>query len=165
MENLQPEMIQEFDESQTEIRDFVGKNADYYLGKWNSAKDPDKRAGWNWSAFFAGIFWLGYRKQYTMVGLLVGIFLVIDIIQLFINVDLNKTVGTTIGFMLGFGGNSWYYKEMNKKIAKIRTKYTDPEVQKAEIIKAGGTSWGGVGIAVALFAVEILINIVLVNII
>lgn len=165
MENLQPEMIQEFDEAQTEIRNFVGKNADYYLGKWNSAKDPDKRAGWNWSAFLAGIFWLGYRKQYATVGLVIGLFIVIDIIQLVTNVDMNKGVGASLAGILGICGNSWYHKDMNKKITKIKMKYTDPDIQKAEIIKVGGTSWGGVGIAVALFTVEILINIAIVNII
>src|SRR5699024_746054 len=62
--------------------DFVGKNYQYYKFKWSKSDDPSRSISWNWSAFIFGIFWLGYRKMYKQIFILIGIFLASDLLEI-----------------------------------------------------------------------------------
>ncbi|RMD47584.1 MAG: DUF2628 domain-containing protein, partial [Aquificota bacterium] len=55
-------LLEEFDEGI--IRNFVQKNADYYLQKWKLMAIKTSKISWNWSAFSFGVLWLAYRKMY-----------------------------------------------------------------------------------------------------
>jgi hypothetical protein len=58
------------------VKRFIGKNSDYYLKKWSSSKNPEKRSGMNWAAFFFNVIWLAYRKMYKYAFVYIGIWLV-----------------------------------------------------------------------------------------
>lgn len=148
-----------------EIKIFVGKNSDYYIKKWNSSKNPNKSGGWNWAAFFAGLFWLGYRKMYAVLYSILGVFIVIDIIQALLKVDLNRGIASATAFVMGTTGNAFYFKHMNKRINKIKIESYSREASERDIQKLGGASWGGVGIAtlciVAYLAISMAIGYVI----
>ncbi|MFY4775723.1 DUF2628 domain-containing protein [Metabacillus sp. RGM 3146] len=158
-----------------ELSLFVGKKADVYHRKWGKATN---KAGWNWAAFFLGIFWLGYRKMYRFLLIFLGIYLLVDLITwpfyLFLDpvtmdkvsplIDLlNYVIGIASSVTLGIYGNYFYYKHAKEKINNIKQKFPNhPDIQAYEITKRGGTSWGTFFI---LLAAAILYAIVIVGII
>lgn len=44
--------------------DFVGLNADHYIGQWKTLEAGEKRVLWHWRAFLFAPFWLAGRKLY-----------------------------------------------------------------------------------------------------
>ena len=117
MDNPNPELIQGF--TKTKVRTFVGKNADYYLDRWRDT--TPKIFGWNLSAFFFSIFWLGYRKMYSDL-------IIISLLLLFAVIFPGKmetkllTFITSIVISSTLGGNRYYLIYMKKKIENIKSK-------------------------------------------
>ena len=143
------------------IRAFVGKNADYYINKWKSAKEPAKRAGWNWAGFFVGLFWMGYRRMYKILFMILGLFILIDIIQLFVSFDLSRGVSIGISAVAGGSGNSLYYNHMNQKIKSLSPNSSSDDELKELAKTAGGATWKGVGITLLLFIAYIIVTSIL----
>jgi hypothetical protein len=145
-----------------ELRLFVGKKSDYYINKWNKAKNNQS---WNWAAFFTGLFWVGYRKMYKVIFITFGIFLLLDIITILVNspvLDNLNNYGVSVGMAVVFGtsGNYFYSLLAKRRIQKIKDAYpNNPEVQAREIQKQGGSSWKGVFISLAVFVLYIVLNI------
>lgn len=149
-----------------EVRAFVGKKADYYLGKWNNPKNKGSNMGWNWAAFLAGMFWLGYRKMYKIVLIILGAFVAFDIVSYIINnpaMDkMNNTIGIVVAAVLGISGNYYYFKHTQKNIEDVKQQFPNNlQEQEAALRKRGGSSWGGVFIVLGLFALYLIINIVI----
>ena len=144
--------------AESKIKLFLGDNADYYLDKWKASDDPKKKAGWNWAAFLGSILWLGYRKMYAIIIQLIGLFFVLDIIRFYTGADLKANIGLVLGGILGVSGTSFYYKHMLKKIKNINEKSFDSERRNEELEKAGGRSWGGVGITVLIVLLYITVS-------
>ncbi|WP_052342626.1 DUF2628 domain-containing protein [Bacillus sp. EB01] len=120
--------------------------------------------GWNWAAFFAGMFWLGYRKMYKIVLIILGAFLAFDIISLIINNpildEMNYSIGIVTSVILGMSGNYYYYKNAQDKIKNVKNLLPhNPTGQEDALRKQGGSSWGGVFIVLGLFVVYLSINI------
>ncbi|ALC89286.1 hypothetical protein AM500_05415 [Bacillus sp. FJAT-18017] len=120
--------------------------------------------GWNWAAFFAGMFWLGYRKMYKIVLIILGAFLAFDIISLIINNpildEMNYSIGIVTSVVLGMSGNYYYYKNAQDKIKNVKTLLPhNPTGQEDVLRKQGGSSWGGVFIVLGLFVVYLSINV------
>lgn len=123
---------------------FVGNNSDYYLKKWKSVKNPEENSTWNWSAFFASIYWLGYRKMYSYALALILILVTAYFLSLFLKINIIVAVSICASILLELEGNSFYYNHAKKKIKQIKLKNLSSENQKVEIVRTGGTSWGGV---------------------
>lgn len=132
------------------LRTFVGeKKEDYYLNKWSKGEQT-----WNWAAFFLGIFWLGYRKLYVPIFVMLAIFLVIDVV--FALVGINDTyesnaIGIGVGLTLGFLGNYLYRQQANKKISRLQVQYRDYDQLRHNVKLSGGGSWAGAFAAIGLF--------------
>lgn len=149
-----------------EARTFVGKKADYYLRKWSNPKNKGSNMGWNWAAFFAGIFWLGYRKMYKIVFIILGAFVVFDIISYIINnpsMDkMNNSIGIAVAAVLGISGNYYYFKHAQKNIEDVKQQFPNNlQEQEAALRKRGGTSWGGVFIVLGLLAAYVFLNVII----
>lgn len=144
--------------NEREIKAFVGKNSNYYINKWSLLASSPKKVNWNFAAFFLSIFWVGYRKMYTLLLTILGIFIVLDIFQALLNIDMDSALGYALSGAVGAAGNSLYLKHMNKKIAKIKAKYLFGDDYYNELTKAGGPSWVGVAVSVAALIVYILIS-------
>ncbi|AOV06599.1 DUF2628 domain-containing protein [Sporosarcina ureilytica] len=142
------------------LKAFVGERKQgYYFGKWGKGN----KQTWNWAAFFATFFWLGYRKMYKVIFYFLLAFIVLDLIVYISNINLNTVnsyVGIGVAAALGISGNLLYKGHAQKEIEKIKAEYPEEQVfEKAK--QRGGTSWGGVWIALALFIAYGIISAVL----
>lgn len=45
-----------------QVRALIGKNADYYIRKFNAIENKGSNSSWNWAAFLFGYLWLAYRR-------------------------------------------------------------------------------------------------------
>lgn len=136
------------------FQSFIGeKKSAFYLSKWSS----DKKVSWNWPAFLFTWFWLGYRKIYTHIFLLLGIFIIIDILSYYLG-DLDNVIGIILGFVYGLLGNYFYRLHAEKKINKIKGKYTTESQLLEEARKQGGASVAGVWISVGLLVAYVVIT-------
>ena len=105
-------------------------------------------------AFFLGIFWLGYRKMYQPIIIILGIYLAFDFLEVVTNYHpfasmLVKVVPYARLHCLGMYGNALYYRHARKQINKILP--YDPDHQL--LSRKGGTSGKGVFAAIGLLAV------------
>ncbi|WP_255551540.1 DUF2628 domain-containing protein [Sporosarcina sp. E16_8] len=140
--------------SETEAPDllkaFVGEYKEsYYFGKW--AKN--ERRSWNWAAFFATFFWLGYRKMYTHVLVILLFFITADVIHYLVGAATNRFdsyVGLGIAAALGIGGNFEYKKFAQREINKLEKRFSGDELLE-KVRKRGDSSWKGFWLTLLLF--------------
>ena len=145
--------------NEEELNLFAGDKDNYYLKKWKNMEESGEIIDWNWGAFFFQTMWMGYRKMYLYAAVLIGLLVYIDVVLIASLHPLTQLgVDIFIGILLGIFGNKLYYKHAKKKISVIKSDQPDPEIQKIEIAKAGGTSWIGVGLVLmgTYFAVRLL---------
>ncbi|WP_171051761.1 DUF2628 domain-containing protein [Alteribacter natronophilus] len=135
-----------------ELDAFVGKNQSYYFDRWEQSDDPSRTAGWNWAAFFLSVFWLGYRKMY---GLMILVMAVNYFLPFFVRSELLVFVLLiSISIFLGLRGNAIYYRHAKKKIGDTHKVTGDI---RADLARAGGTNlWKALGIF-AIFVVAVFI--------
>ena len=134
---------------------FVGEKASYYLPKWKLIETMGKKKSWNVAAAFFTAFWMAYRKMYLYAGITLGLVIIWTIAELRLGSNHAINSGISILFVLcsGILGNWLYYTHAKKKIAEIKMQYPEPEVQKNEMIKAGGTSRLALGLAIGFVVI------------
>ena len=134
---------------------FVGEKASYYLPKWKLIETTGKKKSWNLAAAFFEAFWMAYRKMYLYAGINLGLVIVWSIAELRLGSNHAINSGISILFVMCFGmlGNWLYYTHAKKKIAQTKLEFPDPEVQKSEMIKAGGTSRLALGLAIGFVVI------------
>jgi len=76
------------------------------------------------------------------------------------NVDFNNAIGISVSVVLGTLGNALYFQSMKKELTTLKEK-NGGVLPEEVLIKAGGTSWKGVGIAVLMCLVYIALIITL----
>ncbi|WP_368505420.1 DUF2628 domain-containing protein [Alkalihalophilus sp. As8PL] len=144
---------EELGQNEDQLAAFVGKKySSYYEKKWAKIDGKNNQTSWNFAAFFLHLFWLGYRKMYGYVLLIIGIFLVFDLVTFLVadpeNVALlmrlNNSIGLGMGVALGLFGNYMYRHHARKQIEKISSVEPNREQQEELLHKKGGRSWLGV---------------------
>jgi len=142
---------------ESDVSRFVGSKYPYYEKKWE--KSQGSKPSWNFAAFFLSIFWLGYRKMYIPLAIIIGAFFLMDfLIYIFYDQNttdsiinsLNQSISIGIATSLGIFGNNFYMQHVNKRVTAIKEKALSPEDKDVQLRKKGGTSW--LGVFVALFA-------------
>lgn len=117
---------------------YVGGKADVYEKKWEKG-----RFSWNWAAFIFGLLWLGYRKMYVPLLVILGLFLLFDAAAYLMG-DFEASWDFGIGFVvsavLGIGGNQLYRQDAERKIRKIQTSHRPEHVETA-VMKKGGAGF------------------------
>jgi hypothetical protein len=134
---------------------FVGGKASYYLPRWKLIETTGKKKSWNVAAaLFTGI-WMAYRKMYLYAGITLGIVIVWTIAELRLGSNQTINLGISVLLMMcsGMLGNWLYYIHAKEKIAETKVQCPDPEVQKSEMIKAGGTSRLALGLVIGFFVI------------
>ncbi len=125
---------------------YVGeRKADFYATKWGKGRNT-----WNWAAFFLSLFWLGYRKMYGTLLVILSIYVVIDLTVVLLEVDsavIDSSIGLAMSIMLGIHGNQMYRNHAKRQVKKIKAKYGDKA--EAMVSLRSGPSWGGFWISVA----------------
>lgn len=133
---------------------FVGdEKSGYYLPRWHS----QSKTSWNWPAFLFLWFWLGYRKMYSHLFILLGIFICFDIISFYLGSESNP-IGITLGVIYGIFGNYFYFNHAKKKISRIKSRHTSELDIETEVIRQGRTSILGIFNAFGLLLLYVLIS-------
>src|SRR5699024_2806054 len=136
----------------TALKNYIGKNKDYYLKKWklDSEGKPTKTLSMNWAGFFLTVFWAGYRKMYGLIliiFIIVGVLLSLDIIVYLVDLPVNRSIGVVVSVIFGLNGNQLYYDKAKKAIEKSDGSQSSAK----ELQDAGGTSKLGILFTVAVF--------------
>jgi len=133
-------------------RAFFGKQAGYYMTqliRWHQGQLPQ----FSIAAFFAGFFWMGYRKMYLMIVATIIVLLIEGTIETallsWFEVSQNTYRGMdllmTFVFGLAFGtfANRVYLWDARRQIREELAKgpFHIEELILARIAKRGGTSW------------------------
>lgn len=133
---------------------FVGQNQAYYAPRFNTMTTQNKKATWNWCAFFFTPFWFIYRKMYDWgAGILVGAFILSLIPSLFVSFLL---IGGYI--TLGIMANYIYMKKIDTLVTQSSTM---PDTAKFQFLAEKGgvnkkaTTWAIVG----YYVLNLIINI------
>jgi hypothetical protein len=132
--------------SEEELRLFVDKNANYYVPKWCTMQQSGTAVSWNWASPLGGILWMAYRKMYLYMWLAIGFCVGEGILEEALQVPAPFTWGTNIivWILLGMFGDTLYLRHAKLKITSIKMRFVDPQMQRAQIAKIGGTTWGSV---------------------
>ena len=136
---------------------FIGKNAEYYLAKFEVFEKTGSALSWNWAAFGFGIFWMVYRKMYLYAFLSILLMFFLKAIEVYLRLSPVLSFFLSLWLWVGFGlfGNYLYYLHVKRKVMEIMVQYPDEKDQILMLQKEGGTSW----IAVFVFTfIFILIN-------
>jgi hypothetical protein len=133
---------------------FIGeKKANYYLSKWSK---PQK-VSWNWPAFLFAWFWLGYRKMYRHLFILISIFVTIDIASFYLG-NHDNAIGISFAIVYGLFGNYFYRLHAVKKIDKLKGLYSSESGLQEAVAKQGGTSGLGILVSIGLLLLYVFIT-------
>lgn len=155
-----------------ELRLFVGRKAEIYLGKWAAMRRGLPRSpGPNWPALFLGFLFLAYRRMYRRCAYVLAFLLAETAIEEFLFVFLfgrtepPAAVGNLVALALGVyicaHTNLWYFQLAEEKIHTLRQLYGHGPAFSAALARAGGTSFGAALLALAAFGVSIAVLILI----
>ncbi len=147
------------EKTKEKMRIFIGKNADYYLQKFEFFEKTGSSVSWNWAAFGFGVFWMAYRKMFLYAILTVFFIFTLNVLEVVLHFSPVLSFFLSVWLWIGFGlfGNYLYYLHVKKKIAEISIKYPDEEDQKLILQKEGGTSWLAVLAFILIFIIASII--------
>lgn len=113
----------------------------------------------NLAAFFLSFLWLGYRKMYSYIFMVIGIFLLYDLIIVFSGFEfgMDSTIGITVSVICGLLGNYLYLMQANKEIKRVTEQNSASKENIPELEKRGGTSWLGVLVAFGMIIMYIIL--------
>ncbi len=134
-------------------RIFIGKNADYYLQKFEVFEKTGSALSWNWASFGFGIFWMVYRKMYLFAFLALLFMFFLNVLEVSLKFSPALSFFLSLWLWVGFGlfGNYLYYIHVKKKVMEISIQYPSEEEQKLILQKEGGTSWVSVFLFILIF--------------
>ena len=133
---------------------FISKNITHYSQATNKFRTTNSKINWNWSAFFAGMVLIIYRKMYLeFVIVYAATFIVGQITDSFLIV-------LAITFCFGLFFDYFYMKSMDRKLMNISAS-SDPLMKDELIAKKGGTSVKGVVIYCTIMMVLLIALITL----
>jgi hypothetical protein len=126
----------------------VGRNAAYYLRKWEQPRQPrGPTADVNWAAFFFCGWWLAYRRMYTRALIYYGIIVAVVALTSFLwflagtNIPrqpIHYAIALAAACICGKRGNVWYRSHIARIIEE-----TPPELGRTtrlELLnRRGGT--------------------------
>ncbi len=159
-----------------ELRVFVGRRADYYLGKWREAlAGTGTGTGFNLAAFFLSGIWLPYRKMYAIAFLLYGALIVESIAEELVFVGLLGHLEVPAGIdrlgsfvaaaVCGAYGNRWYLSRARREIARLRDEGRHQDEHLQILSRRGGTSLAGAIGVFTLFIAAMIAGVIVLSII
>lgn len=133
-------------EYQNKLKMFIGKNAEYYLRRFQEISAKNSKASWNWAAFFLSTYWCFYRKMYKHGAIFAGILYLCSMIP-----GIGTVIGgITISIVCGVLGNSFYKNHLDEKIQAAAEMGINDECFGYYALEKGRTSLAS-GIIFALF--------------
>lgn len=149
------------DQKETDLTEvYVDSNYSFYKNKWEAMERKGSSVSGNFAAFFLGVFWLGYRKMYKPLLIIVGIYLLLDFLVIkvfnyqysdsFID-PIDRIIGLITAIVLAIYGNTLYKQHVNKNVDKIKAKNLTIEQEEIIAKQKGGRSWLGVLLTAVIF--------------
>ncbi|WP_169891056.1 DUF2628 domain-containing protein [Litchfieldia alkalitelluris] len=138
---------------------YVGDKAEYYFNKWGLEQGEIVKTSWNTAAFFLGIFWLGYRKMYSTLVIILLIWIGLDAIFYALEIyhaGIDYLIGIVTAAVLGLKGNYLYYLQANKRVGKLSSNGT---YSKEQLVQSGGKSKLGIFISIGLSILYMIISV------
>jgi len=133
--------------------------------------DNGKKFRFNGWAFWGGMFWLIYRRQFKPMLVIFAILLFIEFIKQGIisffslskNIDLVIHYSLTLIFALSMGylGNYFIMQRAKKKTMEILANNEDEDIILQKLEKTGSGNKKGVFITIAIFIALIVLNLIL----
>ena len=98
---------------------YLGQNPDPYLRYYDKVKDKQSRynLSLNWAALLVLPFWLGYRKQWILLSLVVAFLILTDILGLFLSQGVPPGVPLFIWIWGAMSANMFVLDSANRKYA------------------------------------------------
>lgn len=148
-----------------ELRQLVGKRADYYLGKWQTIEETGNSAVFNIAAFFFGLFWMIYRKMYLYSFLAIILIVVVSSVEIALDVPdiVDRTTTFAFCFAFAFFGNYLYYLHSKSVLAKLHKQNAPSALTGDQLSDVGGTSWAIVIMSLLITAIAIVFIIYLMS--
>jgi hypothetical protein len=150
------------------LRLFVGGDspapADYYLKKWQGLRrGASGRAGMNWAAFIFGPVWCFYRRLFWFGGIVYALELMAGLLAGLALATQGETLDTgdsiplvlipgqlLVRAFVGIAANVVYYRRAGAVIRNSGDHARTPTERRRMIAAAGGVSYIGVAIAIAI---------------
>lgn len=137
------------------FRVFVGDNLNYYERAWK------KEYSWNWAAFFLSIVWLGYRRMFNQLFIILSIQCLLVI--MFFKADPENdafisVIGLATSIFLGFCGNKLYKRKTEKVIMRVGFLKLSESDELKELEQRGGVSGMGLFGAICSFVLWIFVT-------
>lgn len=142
---------------------YAGKNSPFYDKKWRKMEQTSRNSSWNFASFFLTLFWLGYRRLYKELFIVLGLFFVVEFIVLFSKLDIiylqsaNFGLGAATAVVMGLFGNNFYRRQVEKKVTLFRNEAGSQDEKEMLLRGKGGPSTGGLFVAIGIYAVYFLI--------
>ena len=130
----------------------IDSNVDYYAPKFRDMKAEDRKASWNWAAFWITPYWFFYRKMYGWGAAILGGFFLIALI----NAPFLTFLSAGANVVFGIFANYIYMKFLENKAAQVKL-LTEPN--RSQFFQSqGGTNTLAmiltmVGYAIVTFAI------------
>ena len=130
-----------------DTRDYVGKNSEYYMGRFAKIKTTGNKVAWNWCAFLFTPAWFLYRKMFKMgIILMVAAFFLTNFIPL-----IGPLVNLGICIYYGRVGTNVYLGRT--QTLALQGNQMNADEKAAFIKKKGGTSVLAIILSVVVFSV------------
>jgi len=159
-DNSKEIMVKKTNSDEDSLSLFVGDNSDFYFEKWgilHGEHGEVRKTSWNWASFLVGFQWLGYRKMYKVIFVILLIWLIIDGLLFILNAyhtSIDILIGLTTYLILGFKGNYLYYSHALREINKLKKGSFLAE----DIKKSGGRNIWGIFASFGLFFLYVVIS-------
>ena len=133
-----PEPLSAADEEKW--RAAVGRNAEWYLGRWRQMAEKRSAISWNWAACLASAFWMAWRKMWLPMAAVIGAVALLAAIGATSPAMAQATMLLNVGisFVTGAFGNHLYRRQTAKLVAD--TEPLGREAQLEALRSRGGTS-------------------------
>lgn len=147
---------------------YVGKKSQFYDQKWRKMDQTSSKNSWNFASFFLTFFWLGYRRLFKELFIIMGLFFVVEFVFLFSHWDItylqyaNFVLGLGVAVILGLFSNNLYRRQVEKKVTIFRNVAGSQDEKEMLLRGKGGTSTGGLFGAIGIYAIYFLIMMYLV---
>lgn len=144
--------------TEQEICAYVGRHADSYLEVWMPAL-AEGVTPWKFKhpAFWLSCLWLGYRKMYKVLFIILGLIVAESVVEVIIFEGMmgmpetptlmGAVIGLLVAIVCGNFGMGWYLNQARRVIMEVRALRLDEMTHLAELSRRGGTNvWAATGI-------------------
>ncbi|WP_129794288.1 DUF2628 domain-containing protein [Sphingosinicella sp. CPCC 101087] len=128
----------------------IGRNAEYYLGRWREMEAKSSAISWNWPACLVNLFWFAYRKMWLPMAATLLALVALSLVGAAVGsgqIAFLLTIG--LSFVTGGFGNFLYRRRISRLVADTSAL---PIAAQLEALRSrGGVSITAAAILLLLF--------------